>query len=203
MASDTDVANRAMRLLKANRIASLTDGTKNGNVAIDVFTEVRESLLRGHKWKFNKLFVELSRHATAPTFKYDHAYVLPSNWLRTYSLHDNDIGRGSVDFEEGEIEGVGVLLCSIENAFLKYGYTLVDPNRMSADFRTAFAYALAEAMPGISNISGPAWIDLKKDAKDKLRGAKSSDALGQPPDRRPAGSWAATRRSWPSSRWPR
>ena len=38
MTSDTDIVNVAMRLLKANRITALADGSNNANVADDVFT---------------------------------------------------------------------------------------------------------------------------------------------------------------------
>ncbi len=203
MASDTNIANRAMRLLKAGRIASLDDGSKNANVAIDVYDEVRDDLLRAHKWNFNKRLVLLARLSTAPAFGFDYAYALPSDWIRTYSLHDNDAGTGSVPFEEAEVDGVGALLCSVETAYLKYGYALTDPNRMTPDFRTAFAHSLAVNMPGIPNISAAAWERLEDQSTKKLNRAKSTDALGQPPERRPAGSWATSRQSWPSIRWPR
>ncbi len=201
--SDTDLANRAIRLLKGGRITSLTDGSNNANALIDVYDGELEALLRAHKWNFAKKFVTLARLVTVPAFKYDFAYKLPSDWIRTISVHDNDAGTGVVDFEEAEIEDVGALFCSIEQVFLKYVYLVTDPNRMPPDVQTAFVYALAAAVPGISNIGAAAWKELKTDAKDKMVKAKSSDALGQPPGRRPAGSWVSSRQSWPPNRWPR
>ncbi len=42
MATDnTQIANRALRLVKAGRITALDDGSKNANVVNDIFTEVR------------------------------------------------------------------------------------------------------------------------------------------------------------------
>ena len=201
--SDTNIANRALRLLKAQRVTSLTDGSKNANVVNDVFTEIRDDLLRGHTWHFARRLVKLARLSAAPVFGFDFAYALPSDWLRTVTLKDNDAGLGLVNFEEIEVANVGVIACSIEIAYLKYIYTLTDPNRMSADFRTAFVYALAVQMPGISNISAASWERLEKMAVSKLNRAKSSDSLGSPPAQRPAGSWVSSRQSWPSTRWPR
>ncbi len=61
MASDTSITNRALRLLKANRITSLTDGSNNANAAKDVFVEVREELLRAHNWNFGRKWAELAK----------------------------------------------------------------------------------------------------------------------------------------------
>ncbi len=201
--SETDITNRALRLLKAQRITSLTDGSNNANTADDVYNGVREEVLRAHTWHFGRKLVELARLSTAPVFGFDHAYALPSDWIRSVSLHDNDAGLGNVAFEEAEVAGAGALLCSVENAFLRYVYNLADANRMSADCRTAFVYALAVQMPGISNISIAGWDRLEKEARRKMTRAKSSDSLGSPAQQRPVGSWVTSRNSWPSTRWPR
>lgn len=201
--SDTDIVNRALRLLKAQRITSLTDGTKNANVALDVFTEIREDLLRSHAWNFATKRAILARSSTTPTFEFDFGYALPSDWLRTVSVHDNDAGTGTIDYREEELADQGVILASVETLYLRYIYNLIDPNRMSADFRTAFSYALAVAMPGIGNISASREDALEGRARRRLIKAKSSDGLGSPPERRPVGSWRATRSSWPQWRiWP-
>ena len=203
MASETTIANHTLRLLKAQRITSLTDGTKNANVLNDLYTEVRDTCLRAHTWKFGTKLDTMARLATAPTFEYDYAYALPSDWIRTISLHDNDAGLGAINYREAEVANVGALLCSIETAYLKYVYRVTDPNRMAPDFREAFAYALACQAPGISNMSADNWEKLERDATRKMNRAKSTDSLGMPADQRPVGSWVSSRQSWPSTRWPR
>ena len=202
-ASDTDIANRALRLLKAGRITDIDAQEKNANVLRDIYDEVRAEILRAHTWKFATKFKILGRLSTSPAMRWDHAYALPSDWVRTISLHDNDAGTGNVAFEEAEIEDVGALFCSIETAYLSYVYEVTDPNRLSPGFRTAFAFALAVQAPGIANIGAVALASLNTEARKKLNRAKSTDSLGSPPRKRPAGSWATSRQSWPSSRWPR
>lgn len=203
MASDTEIVNRALRLIKAQRIVNLLDGSKNANVANDVYAEVRDDLLRSHTWNFGTKLTTLARLSTAPAFEFDHAYALPSDWLRTIAFHDNDAAAGTVPFREVEIEGVGALIASIEQAFLSYVYRVTDPGRMPPDFRTALVYSLAVAMPGISNLSAADADRLEKRADRMRLKAKSADALGQPADQRPRGSWADSRHSWPRERWPR
>lgn len=203
MSSDTDIANRAMRILKAGRITSLTDGSNNANVALDVFTEVRDDLLRSHHWNFAQKWVKLAQISTVPVFEFDHAYALPADWVKTVTVHDNDAGVSTVIYREGEVDGQGALLCSSDEIWIRYIYKATDPNRMPPDFRTAFSFALAIAMPGINNLSAGREDLLMREAKSRLRRAKHADAMGSIPERRPSGSWVATRAGWPSWRaWP-
>ena len=205
--SDTDIANRALRLLKGQRIDNIDDGTSNANKVKDVFSSVREEMLRAHTWKFATKLTSLARLSATPAFQYDYAYSLPDDWIRTISVHDNDAGTGIVNYEEASIDGgggqVGAILASREQIYLRYVYRLTDPNRMPPDFQTAFAYALAVQIPGVPNLSAATWASLERNATRKLNRAKSADALSSPPRRRPRGSWADSRQSWPSGGWPR
>ena len=201
--SDTNLVNRSLRLLKAGAITSLTDGTKNANVAVDVYSGIRDETLRSHTWHFARKLVKLAKLSTAPVFGFDNAFALPSDWIRTITFHDNDAGLGNAAFEEVEVAGVGVLASSITDAYLKYVYRVTDPNRMSPDFQTALVYALAIQMPGISNLSTAGWERLELRATRRLNKAKSSDSLGSPSEQRPVGSWVSSRQSWPTTRWPR
>jgi hypothetical protein len=192
-----------MRLLKANRIASLTDGSNNANAANDVFTEVRDNLLRGHNWNFAQKWAKLAQLSTTPVFEFDNAYALPSDWVRTVSVHDNDAGAGGLLYREGEVDDQGVILHSADELWMRYVYRVTDPNRMAPDFRTAFAYELALAMPGVSNLSAAREERLEKRSAARLRRAKHSDAVGSAPETRPVGSWVTARGGWPPGRaWP-
>ncbi len=203
MASDTGIANQAMRLLKANRIISLTDKSPNANAANDVFTEVRDDLLRAHNWNFATKRQKLAKSATVPVSGFDNAFPLPSDWIRTVNVHANDAEAGSPPlYREEEIADVGALLTNVDELWLRYVYRVTDANRMASDFRTAFAYALALAMPGVSNLSAGREDTLEKRAKSRLGRAKHSDAVGSTPERRPVGSWITSRGGEPWHRWP-
>ena len=143
MASDTSIANQAMRMLKANRITSLTDGSNNANAANDVFAEVREELLRSHAWNFATKRQKLAQLSTVPVFEFDNAYALPSDWIRTVSVHDNDAGAGTVLYREEEIDDQGVILSSAAGTFL-YMSTLHELRRtpLIVDCRTKKGYLL-------------------------------------------------------------
>lgn len=203
MTSETDLANRALYLLKSGRIASLSDTNEKAVTLNDVFTQVRDELLRSHNWDFASRLVKLAQSATTPVFEFDNAYTLPSDWIRTVSVYDNDAGVGRVFYREAEVSGQGVLLSSADELWLDYVYRVTDPNRMPADFHTAFAHALALACPGISNLSAVREDRLEKRADKHLRKAKHADATGSVPRRRPAGSWITVRGGYPRWRaWP-
>ena len=186
-----------MRLLKADRITSLTDGSNNANAANDVFVEVREDLLRSHNWNFGQKWAKLAQLSTKPVFEFDNAYALPSDWIRTVTVHDNDAGAGTLVYREGEVDNQGVILHSADELWMRYIYRVTDPNRMAADFRAAFSYALALALPGVSNLSAAREERLEKRAASRLRRAKHSDAVGSAPERRPLGSWITSRGGLP------
>lgn len=203
MSSDTDITNVALRLLKANRITSLTDGSNNANAANDVFTEVRDDLLRAHNWNFATKRQKLAQSATAPTFEFDNAYPLPADWMRTVSVYDNDAGAGTLLYREEEVDDQGSIVTSADELWIRYIYRVTDANRMTADFRAAFSYALALAMPGINNLSTSREDLLERSASRKLRKAKHNDAMGSAPEQRPAGSWVTVRGGYPGWRaWP-
>lgn len=200
MASETSIVNEAMRLLKAQRIVSLSDGSNNANTANDVYVEVRDDLLRSHNWNFATKRQKLALSSTAPVFEFDNAFPLPSDWMRTVSVHDNDAGSGTMLYREEEIANAGAIVTSADEVWLRYIYRVTDPNRMAADFRTALSYALALAMPGISNLSVSRENILENRATTRLRKAKHSDAMGSTPERRPVGSWVTVRNGYPGWR---
>src|SRR5687768_15522866 len=111
MPSDTDVVNVAMRLIGQSPIVSLSDGTANANTADDLYEAVRDDLLRSHPWNFATKRVQLARSATTPGFEFDYAYVLPADWLRTISVHDNDAGHGTILYRTEQVNGQNVVVC--------------------------------------------------------------------------------------------
>jgi len=193
MPSDTDVVNVAMRLIGQSPITSLSDGSTNANTADDIYTEVRDDLLRSHPWNFATKRVQLARSSTDPGFEFDHAYVMPSDWLRTISVHDNDNGHGTVLYRTEQVGGQNVIVASSDAIYLRSVAVVTDPNFMSADFRRAFALSLARDLSIPIASSNSMQAQYSTEASRALARARSSDAMGGFPELRPRGSWAASR----------
>lgn len=196
MTDKVGIVNAAIRLLRGTVISSLTDGTTNANVAADLFDTVRDDVLRSHNWNFATKRQKLARSATVPAFEFDYGYVLPSDWIRTVSVHDNDAGTGTVNFREEFLNDQNVIMASVENLYLRYVARIEDPNRWPADFIKAFVHAMARDMAIPLVNSNTLKEEQKTDAEKALRKAKGSDAMGSSPERRPSGSWATSRSGW-------
>lgn len=190
--SETDVANSALRKLGAkNRIASLTDGTPNANVLLDLYGPIRQRLLRRHDWNFAKTRAKLAKLSDSPTYGYDNKFQLPSDWLRIIAVHDNEEGDGTVDYR---LEGKKAVHSDAEDLWLTYVRDEDDVNEMSVDFREALAWRLAyEASQPIANLTIGKREQLKNDAEEALAVARSSDAMEDMPDDFPDGSWVDDR----------
>lgn len=193
MPGETDVANVALQLAGATPIISFTDGSTSANTVDDIYTEVRDDLLRQHPWNFATKRTKLAQSATAPTFEFDHAYALPSDWLRTVSVHDNDAGHGTILFRMEQNAGQLSIITSSDEVWLRYISIVTDPNIMSADFRRALAVSLARDLAVKLESSNTLQDQLASQAIRTVNRARSSDALGAFPELRPRGSWASSR----------
>ncbi len=189
----TDVVNVSLRRIGASPIVSLTDGSKSANAANSLYSEVRDDLLRSHPWNFATKRVKLAQSSTTPVFEFDYAYPLPSDWLRTVSVHDSDSGYGSVLYRMEQNAGVRSLLAASNQLWLRYIATVTDPNLMPPDFRTALEDSLARDLSIPLTSSNKLQDTMARRADRSIARARSADAVGSFPELRPRGSWASSR----------
>lgn len=190
MATEIGICNSALSKIGVTRaIASLTEGSKTANACNEQYVKLRDDLLRAHTWNFAITRAELQASATAPASEYDFAYQLPSDWIRTVAVHDNDAGEGAVEYR---IEGRQIL-ANAPRAWLKYVKRVVDPNEMPADFREALALMLAAELAAPIANSNTLKTTLAAEFQRKHRKAKSTDAVEDYPESMPAGSWVTAR----------
>jgi len=190
MASETGIVNSALRKIGASTITSLTDGSKNANVALDLYAEVRDRMLRSHAWNFAINRVKLGRLATDPAFGFNYRYQLPANFVRVVAVYDNDNDYGAVEYR---LEDDGTMHADAEDIYLRYVRRVEDPNRMPPDFREAFAYQLAEEFAIAIAQSLSLCEALTEKAEKWTRMAKSADAVEDFPESMPEGSWVEDR----------
>ncbi len=189
MASEVGICNSALTKIGAGRVVALDDGSKNANACAELYPKLRDDLLRRHVWNFACVRLKLARLAAAPVFGYAYAYQLPSDWLRTVAVYEDDAAAALADYR---IEG-RTILSSAEALYLLYIRAVTDPNDMPSDFREALACLLA------CDLSVPiaqSW-SLRQEMGDAFRDAvaraKSVDAVEDCPEPMPAGSWVTVR----------
>jgi len=199
MPSDIDVVNVALRRVGVSRITSFTEGDASATVAKDLFDEVLDDLLRQHAWNFATKRAKLAQLSETPTFEFDHGYTMPADWIRTISVHPNSAGAGTMFYREEQLGDKRVILTSADDVYLRYIARITDPNLMPPDFRNAFSMTLSRDFAIPLGNSNTMHASFDRPSRSAVARARSSDAMGSSPERRPRGSWV-TRRGGPS--WP-
>ena len=193
MPGETDVINVALRRIGATPIVSLSDGSESANAVGDIYEELRDDLLASHPWNFATKREGLAQSATAPGFEFDHAYPLPSDWLRTISVHDNDAGHGTILYRMEQVNSQRAIVTSSDEVWLRYVSRVTDPNLMTPDFRSALAFVLARDLSIPLASSNTLHEQMERMASRMIAKARSADAMGGFPELRPRGSWASSR----------
>lgn len=189
MASEVGICNSALIKIGAASIVSLTEGTRNATACNEQYAKLRDGLLRAHLWNFAMGRVKLAQLSGTPVSEFDYHYQLPSDWLRTVAVHDNDAGQGTVEYR---IEG-RTLLSDASEIWLKYIKQVTDPNEMTPDFRETLASMMAMELAVPIAQSNTLKQLMRDEFRSAARSAKSSDALEDYPDEFPVGSWMSER----------
>lgn len=161
MASQVEIANRALDLLGATPIVALTEDSENARAINRCYNIILRSMLRKHVWNCAKKRVVLAPLAATPAFDYTYQFQLPSDCLRP--IFPSDVTDWSV--EKG-----GVLLTNDGNVLnLLYIAMLDDPNDMDDCFVEVFAAELA--VKNCEKLTQS--VSKRKEAKEELKDAWS------------------------------
>ena len=194
MTSKTNIANTALRLIGAGRVTNVdTDNTPKSQIILDLYEDIKKELLRSHNWNFATKRQKLAQSSTVPEFEFDYAYPLPSDWVRTNSVSDNDAGHSTLIYRMEMVGTQRCIICSSDQLYLRYIYNVTDPNLFSSDFVRAFELLLGRDLALPIAASRTLRADLDAEYKKVLSQAKSTDSQGQFPELRPLGSWASSR----------
>jgi len=103
MASQVEIANRALTKLGAARIISFDDDNKQARAVKSMFEIVRDAELRAHLWSFSVKRVSLAALSTTPTWGFDYEYQLPSDYLRLVQVNDVYPGPSLDDYRNASV----------------------------------------------------------------------------------------------------
>lgn len=91
MSSDTELCNRALDLIHAKNITSLSQLTPNAEKCKQHYEPVRDKLLQGFRWNFAVSEISLTEDSSAPTIEeYEYQYVIPARVLRILEVYVDD-----------------------------------------------------------------------------------------------------------------
>lgn len=133
-ATFVSIANRALTLLGAQPITSLSDDTKEARACNRMFEQSRDQVLRGHPWNFAMTRVALAANTTAPVFEFTNAFDWPSDCLRIIECDT---------LEEWIVEGRQIVTKAAAPLNVVYIKQITDPTFFDALFVEAYALRLA------------------------------------------------------------
>lgn len=136
-ATDVKIANIALSHLGDYRITSLADNTEQARKVNAIYTLTRDSLLFDHPWSFAKKQATLAVNATAPTYEFDYAFDLPSDFIRLLSINEE-----LPQTIKHEIVGSQIFI-SESTLDIKYVYRVTDPTKFSDGFVECLSLLLA------------------------------------------------------------
>ena len=173
--SPADVVNLALvRIGYKKQIGSLYDGSLAARVALTIYAQTRDELLRSEDWGFaeRNISLDLLKQAPAngfyPPGQWSNAYP-PIPWLYEYAYPADCLKVRAVrpqplfvmDFDPQPFvwtvqndnslnEPDKVILCNADSAILTYTGRLTNPADWEADFTEAFAAAMARRLAPIT-----------------------------------------------------
>ena len=190
MASEVQIVNRALRLLRVDQISSLGEGTGQANWAADTYPDARDALVAEYPWNFAMARDSLPALTDAPAWGYDYAYQLPADCLRLWSIQ----GEPECEVAPYKIEGRRIVTDGAAPLKILYIRKIENPGEFSPLFIEALVVKLAAE--GAFRFTGSvareqAMVELYR---EKVAMARRYDAQEGTPDPGPvADDWLRAR----------
>ena len=171
MATKTEIINKALTLIGANPIVSITDSSNNARIMNRAYDTSLRSILSECMWNFAVKRRLLATSADTLDW-YDsgvtQVYAKPSDCIRIFGTNDdNATWKEEGDYILSDTSGLGV----------KYVYYIDDPSKFPSSFVDAFVDRLAsDAAYMIINSASTAQALLEKYYKVSLPRARSENA---------------------------
>jgi hypothetical protein len=191
--SAEEICNLALLDLGHNTITTIGEVGKAGELCEAFYGPTRDALLRSHPWAFAVKRVVLALVSETPSFEYDYAFAVPSDFLKMVrtSIEADGFDDGDWRLEHGT--NGSVLVCNDDTLSIEYIARVEDVARYDSLFVQVLAKMLAIAM--CMRLADNA--ALKKTLQEELReiapGARYADATDGTPREITGYSWVTAR----------
>lgn len=198
MASNVEIANRALTKIGAKRIIALTDNTKEAREVNSMFSIVRDAELRKYNWRFSIKRAALAAHADTPVFGFSYQYRTPADCLKILEVGDYYPGADLTDYVGSDTSAY-----AYENGFiltdyaaplnLRYVARIEDPTMFDALFVEAFACKLAMELAEPITQSTSKRELATREYRDAIRDAVRNNSIEKPPVKVADDTWILAR----------
>jgi hypothetical protein len=181
------------KLGEVQQLLALTDNTNQGRVMNRIYAQVRDAEVRRYNWKFAIKRVQLMALVSGPDWGFQYQYPLPSDFLKLIQVNDYYIQPYSKQKALWSIEGGNVLTDLQAPLKVRYVQRVTNAGLFDPLFAEAFACKLAfEACIPLTQ-SATRKQELADQYKFAINEAMRVDAIENPPDDLPWGSWLDSR----------
>ena len=165
MSSVTEIYNMALGRLGAKRVNADTSSTPEAVICREYYEHTRKLLLRSFRWPFARKDAVLSEDTTTPVLDYDHAYIMPPDYLRLLTVNEQD-ATDPLD-NRWTIKG-NRLQTNYDTCSITYIRDVTVVNDFDVLFSELLALTLAKKIaPAIVGTKSPALMDdLYRDLKE-------------------------------------
>lgn len=190
MSSKVEIGNRALQLLGAKRIVSLTEDSRNARAINAAYEPVKKAELRKHTWGCATKRVQLAADATPPAFDRANYFTLPADYIRLLPP-DPEANYNTLDWV---IEGKKIVTNDSAPLNVRYIYDVTDPNEMDVLFREAFAARLAMELCEEITQSNSKMSTAMAKYDETINEAKRANAIEKASEKPPEDDWVTVRR---------
>lgn len=198
MASQVEIANRALTKIGEARILALTDDVESARVVSSLWDTVRDAELRARTWNFSVRRTSLAADAATPSWGYDYQYTLPTGCLRILQVSEYFPSVSLTDYRNAsesmwQVEGGKIQTDEAAPLKIRYVASVEDTGSWDAGFAEAFACRLAaeccEKLTQSNTKRQMAWDEYNAAIKAAIR----ADAIENPPEPLPDDGWVMSR----------
>lgn len=204
MASEVDIANRALSMLGEIRITSLDDDNKPARAMKARYELLRDAEITAYKWRFAVKRVSLAASTDVPAWGYSLIYNRPVDDLSPIKVGGDTVNAetvgvfyesSGVNTEQSAYEIIEGRIHTDISAPLDYEYIakITDVGQFDALFVQALAARLASDAAEELTQSNTKAERADRMYKSILAQARRMNSLYRPPHRRHNGRWMASR----------
>lgn len=137
------ICNMALIRLGEAQITALTDDTVEAETCNTMYAQVVDEVLNGWDWLSSRHMASLTADATAPTFKWDYRYLMPSNPYCLRVLEVRNLYEVPIKYQ---IRGRYVQCDEEDGIYLSYSKRITDPTEIDPLLSQAISLRLASWM---------------------------------------------------------
>lgn len=185
--------NKALRHLGERKLASLTENREPARYLNDEYSDTVYQALRGGLWNFATRAIEIdSNSSIIPAFGYQEAFQKPADWVRTSLVSTSE--TFDPPLRNYRDQG-GYWLANADTLYVRYVSSLLAQYiyLWPVDFAEYVGVALANKISTRITQDANLVQTIEKREKEFWKRAQANDAMDEPPQPWPLGTWTTSR----------